>query len=157
MSDIYKKGGFQIQGSTSIPLCKYLDIYGSLGYREVCGKALSSCEKTTLRVIPIDIGLKPIGNFCDYLYYSFAIGPRLFIFQQKNCSAYVDRKVDNTGIGFFANTGLNVLIKDSLLFAIFGEYSYEKQKIHPCKPYVYSNGRVQMGGFAIGIGLGYAF
>lgn len=157
MNNIYNNGGFEVQGSTSIPLCKYLDFYGSIGYREAWGKALNSCEKTSLIVVPIDIGLKPIFNFCEHFYYSFAFGPRFFCFRQQNKSPYVDRKVDNAGTGFFANTGLNVLLKDSFLFGIFGEYSYEKQKTYPCKSNVYSNGCVQIGGLAFGISLGYAF
>jgi len=157
MKNIYRNGGFEVQGSTSVPLCKYLDFYGSIGYREVCGKALNSCEKTNLTVVPIDVGLKPIFKFCEHYYYSLAIGPRFFCFHQHNQSPYVDRKIDNAGIGFFTNTGFNVLLKNCLLFGIFGEYSYEKQKIYPCKSNVYSNGSVQIGGLAFGISLGYAF
>lgn len=157
MNDIYNDGGFEIQGSASVPFCNYLDLYGSIGYRKAWGHALSTCEKTSLNVIPIDIGLKPIFNFCERFYYFFAIGPRYFHFHQRNNSPYVDCKIKGNGIGLFVNSGCNVLLADCLLLGIFGEYSYEKKAICPKRPNVFSNGSVQMGGFAFGLSLGYAF
>jgi len=157
MHNIYDKGGFEIQGSVSGPLCKYIDLYGSIGYRKVGGHALNTGEKTSLSVLPVDIGLKPIFNFCERFYYFFAIGPRYFYFHQHNNSPYVDRIIKGGGIGVFANTGFNVLLADSLLLGIFGEYSYEKKTICSKRPNVFSSGSVQMGGFAFGVSLGYAF
>jgi hypothetical protein len=60
MKHIYDRGGFEIQGSISVPYCDYFDLYGSIGYRKVSGHALNTCQKTSLAVIPVDIGLKPI-------------------------------------------------------------------------------------------------
>lgn len=157
MNDIYDHGGFEIQGSGSVPVYHHLDFYGSIGYRKAWGHALNSCEKTSLAVIPVDIGLKPVFNFWQRFYYFFAIGSRYFHFHQHNSSPYVDRIIKGNGIGFFVNTGFNVLLADHLLLGIFGEYSYEKKKICPCMPNVLSNGSVQIGGFAFGISLGYAF
>lgn len=157
MHHIYKHGGFELQGSASVPVCNYLDIYGSIGYRKAWGRALNTCEKTSLAVIPIDIGLKPVFKFCERYYYFFAVGPRYFHFHQHNKSPYVDCSIKGNGIGFFVNTGFNALLIDNLLLGIFGEYSYEKKTVCPKRPRVYSNGSTQMGGFAIGASLGYAF
>jgi hypothetical protein len=157
MHDIYDHGGFQMQGSASGPLCNYLDLYGSIGYRKAWGNALNTCEKTNLTVLPVDIGLKPIFNFWQHCYYFFAIGPRYFYFRQRNHSPYVDCIIKGSGIGLFVNTGFNLLLADHLLLGIFGEYSYEKKKICPKRPQVFSSGSVQIGGFACGVSLGYAF
>ena len=157
MNEIYDKGGFEIQVSGSVPFRNYFDFYSSIGYRRVCGRALNSCEKTNLSVIPVDIGIKPIFNFCEKFYYFFAIWPRFFFFQQNNNSPYVNSEINDCGIGVFANTGLNVLIKDSFLFGIFGEYSFEKKKIYPIGLNVYSNSSAQLGGLAFGLSFGYAF
>lgn len=157
MHDIYASGAFQIQGSVSAPVCTYLDLYGSIGCRTAPGHALNTCEKTNLTVVPIDLGLKPVLQCGAYGNYFFAIGPRYFHFHQHNKSPYVDCKVSGNGIGFFVNSGWNVLLTDCLLLGIFGEYSYEKKKICPMKQNVYSNGKVQLGGFAFGVSLGYAF
>lgn len=157
MNDVYDKGGFEIQGSASAPFCNYLALYGSIGYRKVWGHALNTCEKTSLAVLPIDIGLKPILHFRERFYSFFAIGPRYFHFHQHNNSPYVDRTIKGNGIGFFVNAGLNTLLVEHFLLGIFGEYSYEKKKICPSRPRVFSTGCVQMGGFAFGVSLGYAF
>lgn len=157
MNDIYNKGGFEIQGSVSVPVCKYLDFYGSVGYRKVWGRALNTGEKTSLSVVPVDIGLKPIFNFCERFYYFFAVGPRYFHFHQHNNSPYVDCIIKGNWIGLFVNTGFNVMLADCLLLGIFGEYSYEKKTICPKRPNVFSSGSVQIGGLAFGISLGYAF
>lgn len=157
MHHIYSHGGFELQGSASVPVCHYLDLYGSIGYRRAQGRALNSCEKTSLAVIPIDIGLKPVFNFCERFHYFFAVGPRYFYFHQHNNSRYVACKINGSGIGLFVNTGITALFADCCVLGIFGEYSYEKKTICPSKPNVYSNGSVQMGGFAFGISLGYAF
>lgn len=157
MKNIYKSGGFEFQASVSVPVHNYLDVYGSIGYRKASGCALNSCEKTRLTVMPIDIGLKPVFNFCERFYYFFAVGPRYFYFNQHNYSPYVDCKVNGSNIGFFVNTGFNSQLSNCILLGIFGEYSYEKKKICSNRLNVYSNGPVQIGGFAFGVNLGYVF
>ncbi len=157
MNEVYNKGGFQVQGSASLPLCNYLDFYASIGYRQAWGHALNSEENTSLTVVPVDIGLKPVFNFCERYNYFFAVGPRYFSFYQYNNSSYVNAVVTNAGVGFFVNTGLNVQLAESFLLGLFGEYSYEKKTIESNLSNVYSNGSVQMGGLAFGLSLGYVF
>ena len=156
LKDIYDNC-FEIQGSASIPVRDCLALYGSIGYRKAHGNALNTCEKTSLTVVPIDIGIKPIFTFCEHFYSFFAMGPRFFYFNQHNNSPYVDCKIDGGSVGFFVNTGINVELTDCILLGIFGEYSYEKKKNCPKRPHVYSNGKVQMGGFALGGSVGCAF
>lgn len=157
MNEIYDNGGFEIQASASVPFFKHLDFYSSIGYRQVSGHALNSDEKTSLTVLPLDIGLKPVFKIDERFCYFFAVGPRFFYFNQRNNSPYVDQMINGGGVGLFANTGFNVRLADSFLLGIFGEYSYEKQTIDTTIPNVFSNGSVQMGGFAFGLSLGYAF
>lgn len=157
MKDVYDKGGFQIQACASSPICYSLDLYGSIGFRKAWGHALNSCEETSLTVIPVDIGLKPVFSFCECYNYYFAFGPRYFYVHQHNCSPYVDSIINKSGIGFFVNTGFNVLYRDCFLIGLFAEYSYEKKKVCPQRPRVYSNGSVQIGGVAVGISVGYEY
>lgn len=154
---IYGHGGLQIQGSASVPVYKYLDLYGSIGYRHVNGQALNSGEKTKLSVMLIDVGVKPVFHFYENSNYFFAIGPRFFHTHQRNNSEFVDCVVNGESVGLFVNTGCNLQLTDHLLLGLFGEYSYEKHRVFISTANVYSNGSVQMGGFAFGLSLGYAF
>lgn len=157
MHQVYHKGGFEIQGSVSAPICHQLDFYGSLGYRKAHGQALNTGEPTSLTVVPIDLGLKAIGAFATRFNYFLAIGPRFFYFHQHNNSPYVSRSIKGGNVGLFVNTGFNVQLAQDCLLGLFGEYSYEKKTIIPDRPNVYSDGSVQIGGVAIGVSLGYAF
>jgi hypothetical protein len=157
MKNIYKKGGLEMQLSASVPVYNFLDVYGSIGCRHVSGHALHTGEKTSLTLMPIDIGLKPVFQCAEKFYYFFAVGPRFFYFQQNNNSPYVDCKIKTGGVGLFLNTGFNIPFSDCFLFGLFGEYSYEKKKVHPKKLHVFSNGALQVGGFAFGVSFGYVF
>ncbi len=164
MHDVYHKGGFEIQGSVSVPFYDLpvisdssLEFYTSIGIRGAWGHALNSGEKTKLIVMPFDIGLKPVFRLCEHYYYFFAIGPRFFYFNQHNDSLYVSPKVSGGGVGFFINTGCNIQIMGHFLIGIVGEYSYETKTISPTMINVYSNGRTQLGGLAFGINFGYLF
>lgn len=157
MHDIYHKGGFEIQGSASCPVHKYFNLYSSIGYRKAHGYALNTGEKTTLTVVPFDLGLKPIFNFNERFNCFLAIGPRFFYFHQENQSPYVDPSIKGGGVGLFVNTGFNALCKSHFLVGFFSEYSYEKKTICPTKQNVYSAGSTQVGGFAVGASFGYAF
>lgn len=156
MNDIYNKGGFEIQTSASVPLYRCFAGYGSIGYRKSWGHALNTGEKTTLSVMPLDIGLKSIVNFQERYYYFFALGPRFFYFHQHNNSPYVESTINNWGVGFFVHTGFNMVVADCFLLGVFGEYSYEKKAITSRIRNVFSNGGAQMGGFAFGISAGYS-
>ncbi len=157
MKNIYKHGGFEIQGSISIPLFEYLDFYSSIGYREAKGHALNSFEQTKLAVIPVDIALKPMLKVCEWLRYSFAIGPRYFYFNQHNKSPYVNCNINGSGLGLFVNTSFSAVLAHCAMFGIFGEYSYEKKVVCSSIPRVFSNGNVQIGGFVFGVSVGYIF
>ncbi len=156
MDTIYHNG-FQIQGSVSLPFYDYIDFYTSIGYRRACGRTLTTGEKTTLAVVPFDIGVKPVFNLNEYLDCFIAIGPRFFHIHQDNNSPYVNRVLVGNGFGFFATTGLNLFVKDAVLLGVFGEYSYEKKMLHSTMHNVFSNGDIQMGGFVFGVSLGYVF
>lgn len=157
MNEIYEKGGFQVQSSLSVPVIKYLDGYFSVGYRQVWGHALNTGEKTSLAVIPFDLGIQPTFKVSERWYGYFAVGPRFFFFQQNNKSVYVASTVKASGIGVFANAGFNALLADHFLLGLFGEYSYEQKMICPTTPNVYSSGNAQLGGLAFGLSFGYAF
>ena len=157
LKHIYKKGAFEIQASLAAPISTYLHLYGSMGYRHAHGHALNTGQGTTLFVIPIDFGLQSIMPMYKRFRYFFGIGPRFFYFRQHNTSPYVSAHIQGGGVGFFIHSGVNIITTNRFLVGIFGEYSYEKDSIISKTSQVYSDGRVQLGGAAFGITIGYLF
>ncbi len=157
MHAIYRHGGFQLQASTSVPMHRFVDFYASVGYRQAWGHALNTKEDTTIKVVPVDLGLKFIETFRDSWFYFLTIGPRGFYVQQKNKTETVDAKASGGFVGFFTNFGCNKEFDNGCLLGLFAEYSYEKKAICPTMDNVYSNGPVQIGGIALGFSAGYAF
>lgn len=158
---IYDKGGLDLQISGSFPVATWpdrygLDIYASVEYLHRSGKTLGSGNKTSIWEIPISLGLKPIFAICQNVQYYFAVGPRYFHLHQHNNSSFLIKNVSRNGIGLFVNTGFNFIPCPHLLIDIFGEYSYARTHFHPSKHNVFGKA-IQVGGFAFGAGLGYAF
>jgi opacity protein-like surface antigen len=161
MRKVYNWGGLDVQLCGSYPLWTPSDrwslhAYGALELLLTSGKSLNDHQNTSLWSVPINIGLKPIYQINDDLRYYFAVGPRYFYIQQHNDSSYVYRNRSGSNLGFFANTGLNYLLCNCLVLDIFGEYSYGTIHFRDNEPFYYTR-RIQIGGFTVGLGLGYEF
>ena len=156
MRKVYNSGGIDVQLSGSITVWKWLQIYGSVEYLEKHGSSLKGHQKTEIWEVPLSLGLKPVFKVSSNIDYYFAIGPRYFFVRQHNHSKYVSSHVSNSGLGGFVNTGFNFFPCEHLAIDVFGEYSYKRMSFHSSPRYSYG-GTVQVGGFAFGVGLGYAF
>ena len=157
MREIYHNGGFQIQGSTSYACGNHFAVYGGIGYIHTSGLSLNAEQKTSIWQIPLDFGVQTIFNVGDDVDWYTTFGPRYFYVHQHNDSTYVNTIFDQSGIGFFLNTGFNFFIAEHCDLTLFAEYSYEKTSFVSTIPNVYSQKHVQLGGIAFGVGLGYAF
>lgn len=156
MQKIYNHGGADVEISGSIPLWKWLQIYGSVEYLSRHGKSLNDHQKTSIWEIPLSLGLKPVICICSKVQYYFTLGPRYFFVHQHNNSSFVDKTITKNGLGGFVNTGFNFFPCCHLLIDVFGEYSFKKMSFHTSKLNVYGE-KIQVGGFVFGIGLGYVF
>lgn len=161
MRKIYDRGGSDIQLCASYPFgCSIsgwgIDAYGAVEYFHRSGKSINGHQKTSLRSIPINIGLKPVYNINSRMQYYFAIGPRYFYLRQHNHSSYVCKNKSRNGLGLFVNTGFNYFLCERFTIDIFGEYSYAKIRFHSGESRVYTR-NIQIGGFTFGGGLGWKF
>lgn len=156
MRKIYDKGGLDVQLSGSYPIWEWLQAYGSVEYLSRHGKSLGTGQNVRIWEVPLSLGLKPVVKITQCVHYYFTIGPRYFFVHAHNNSRFVDRKLNQNGLGGFVNTGFNFFPMPHFCIDIFGEYSYNKMRFHPHKPNVFSN-EVQVGGYCFGGGLGYAF
>ncbi|MBI2743779.1 MAG: hypothetical protein HYX48_07685 [Chlamydiales bacterium] len=156
MRKIYDRGGLDLQLSGSYPVWRWLQVYGSIEYLERHGRSLNDHQRTSIWEIPLSLGLKPVLKICPQVHAYFTVGPRYFFVHQDNTSSYVDRDVNSNGLGGFVNTGFNFFPIPHLLLDVFGEYSYKRIHAHSSKRNVYTR-EIQVGGFAFGVGIGYAF
>jgi len=156
MRKIYDHGGYDVQINSSIPLCKWLQIYGSVEYLTLHGRSLNGNQKTSIWEIPLSLGLQPMISICSKVQYYFTLGPRYFFAYQHNRSSYVDKTISENGLGGFANMGFHFFPCHHFFIDIFGEYSFKRMSFHTSKSNVYGE-KTQIGGFTVGAGLGYSF
>jgi hypothetical protein len=156
MRKVYNRGGFDFQVSTSIPIAKRLEIYGSVEYLERHGRSLHEHEKTSIWEVPLSLGLKPVAVISPRVQAYITLGPRYVFLHQHNKSNFVDKNVSRSGFGGFANAGFNFFLRKHVFLDLFAEYSFVKMHVHPHKTNVYGRS-TQVGGYVFGAGLGYAF
>jgi hypothetical protein len=156
MRKIYHKGGFEIQGSGSYPLWKWLNLYASVGYLRTQGRSINGDEKTVLWQVPVDIGLKAILEVVNKVSCYVGFGPRYFYVHQHNDSQYVDNNLHRYGIGLFSNIGFNFYPVQHGIVGLFSEYGYEKASFCPHTLNVHSS-KGHISGVTFGVTLGYAF
>lgn len=161
MRQVYDKGGWDIQLSSSLPVWQplkrlNLNLYGSIEFLRCSGNSTKENYKTYIWELPVNIGLKPVFLLSQQVQYYFALGPRYFFIRQHNFSEYVDKHKSRHGIGLFVNTGFNFILHKHLLVDLFGEYSYAKTRFHSSTSKIYTR-NIQVGGFTFGAGLGYYF
>lgn len=155
MRSIYDNGGPSVQLAASAPIWRCLSLYGSVGFQEQSGRSLFLRQPTRLWKIPVDLGLKQSFYMAPMLEFYVAAGPRYFYLHQDNHSDDV-KSPTYSGIGGFANSGFRFAPWCRFFLDLFGEYSFEQAH---CRPHSdRSFGRtIQVGGFLIGLGLGYQF
>ncbi|MBX9744939.1 MAG: hypothetical protein K2X08_07005 [Chlamydiales bacterium] len=156
INEVYRNGGIQVQLSSSYPIWKGLQLYGSTGFSEAWGRSQSFHQNTSLWQLSVDIGLKPIFTIASFAQYYFSIGPRYFYAHQHNNSSYVNKVIVKNGVGLFVNTGFNFYLMSHLIIDIFGEYAYEPAHFSPSRVNVYGRS-TQLSYFSFGTGISYAF
>jgi len=156
MRKVYDEGGLDLQIAGSYPLWRWLQIYGSVEYIEKHGRSLHGHEKAKIREYPISLGLKSVAKICESTQYYLTIGPRYVFVHAHLSSSFIDKHINQNGIGGFVGTGFNFLPTPHLLLDVFGEYSYCRLHFHTHKKHTHGES-AQVGGFAFGIGIGYAF
>lgn len=157
LSQIYHQGGFEESLSGSFPLWKWLNLYASVGVAHVNGKSLNNHEKTSLLLVPLDLGIKVVFPLFEKLDYYLSFGGRYSYAHQHNSSILVDKNIHLNCGGFFVNNGFNIFATSHWLIGIFGEYAYAKTSVVSHKPTIYGQKNLRIDNAAIGISIGYAF
>lgn len=159
MSDVYDKGGVDVQISGAYGFQKWLRVYGSLEFLQKSGHSIHGNESTSIWEIPISAGLQTwfkITSFFERTLSCYlSLGPRYVFANAHNHSSYVDRSMNQNGLGGFLNGGF-VFDWRHWMVDFFGEYS--NCRLHFHSSHVATEGHaVQAGGFSFGGGMGYIF
>ena len=156
MRKIYDRGGIDVQISQAYPVWKWFQIYFSAEFIERNGRSLNKHQKTRIWEYPLTLGLKTVFKICPVSQYYITLGPRYVFVHVHNNSSFVNNKMNQNGLGGFLGTGFNFLPIKHMILDVFGEYSYARMHFHASKKHTQGES-TQVGGFAFGGGIGYAF
>ncbi len=156
MRAVYNNGGIDVQVALSGRVWSFLHVYGAVEYIGKNGSSLNAHQSTKIQIVPLSLGLKPTFKVADQLDLYFNIGPRYFFVHQHNYSNYVDQNVNENGLGGFIGTGLYVHLNKRLILDGYAEYSYFERKYNSFETNVTGHS-INLGGLAVGGGLGYSF
>lgn len=156
MRKVFNQGGLDLQVALSYPLWKWAQIYLAGERVEKKGRAVHCQNRTHFWDYMASLGLKGVVCVSPKTQWYLTVGPRYFYVHVHNNSPHVDRKLNRSTVGGFVGTGFNFFPIEHLAIDVFGEYSYGRINFNANKGHVYGETR-QVGGFAFGGGLGYAF
>jgi len=157
LNKVYNHGGFEESLSGSFPLWRWLNAYASVGIAHVSGKSLNSGQKTSLLLVPLDLGLKVVFPLNRKLDFYLTFGGRYSYLHQHNDSLLVDRNLHQHCGGFFINGGWNFFATRHWLIGVFGEFAGAKTSIVSHKPNVFGERGLRIDNGAVGVSIGYAF
>jgi len=141
----YNEGVLDLQLSATFRVWKPLYAYMSLEYIGADGRLHGSHRKIKIRMVPLSLGVRYLQKVTYDLKYYLTAGPRYFFVHQWT------KRTSHTpkGFGGFVNTGFIYYLNHNVVFDVFGEYSFKKMRLRPL------HGRQQVGGLALGAGIGY--
>lgn len=154
---IYPNGNFIYKAEIDVRLISSLYVFGLGDCFTKKGNSIGERDKTRINLAGFSLGLQYAINLKNKLSFVFGIGPKYFYFNTKDNTNYLPRKTTKNGLGGIAKASMEWYINKFFL-NIFTDYTYNKMhfKARPNHKSYYSY-EVQIGGFSIGAGLGYAF
>ncbi len=149
--EIYRDGGPEVELELSKTFKKDWMAWANVNYFERSGHSIGFHDKTTINMVPVSFGFKYLYPICNFPINPYLGGGVTYTFiNVKNDADFVKRHVTKSGVGFVVKSGMYVDLCYGLILDIFADYYY--QKIH-----FYSKNNEDVGGFKMGLGLGYKF
>lgn len=142
--DIYG-GGMMFGGKAIISVWKGLAVWAGADYFSKKGETTFTKEETTLRIIPVGIGLRYSHPLSPAFRIYGGLGLQYHSYSEKNEIG----DVSESGIGILGEAGGIVNIVGGLFIDIFIDYSYCKFKPEDFK--------INIGGLSAGVGVGIQF
>ncbi len=153
------KGSALYGPELTVQLCDNKNWYGfaSIDYLKQKGRPLSRCDSTTLRLLPMAIGIKyfvPIHNRVN-LYLGLGFEP-VYI-NKKSRRACVTSKETLWAFGGIGKIGSYIDLPHSFVLDLFCDYSFAWARESSFYGNTVVPSRVNISGAIFGAGLGYCF
>ena len=150
---IYGEGWPHFEVDASYELSRDIELWGSVGYLFNNGKSLGTHESANVWILPLTLGSRYVYHF-EALDFYVGVGPRYFFYHEHAHSEWVKSQVSKNAIGGAALGGLRFEFLTHGVLDFFADYGYCKIKIPGSKPFVKGH-TFQIGGWSVGIGVGY--
>ena len=165
------KGGYFVEGALRYNAwkCLYLELNSSYFGRKgraliiptsstgsCCNKPCGCGECVDFKMPTIGFGLKYYYWFRDYVSLFVGGGIKGFFVRIKNDSPYVAHCNNKNAVGGFVHTGLLFDVYKGLFLELFADYLGARVKC-PCDNTSSVTYKLNVGGFAGGLGIGYKF
>lgn len=150
---IYGEGWPHLELDASYALAHWCEIWGSVGCMFNNGRSLGAHEKANIWIVPLTVGFRYVYHF-DHLDVYAGIGPRYFFYHEHAHSHWVKSNVNKSGIGGAAVAGARFEFLTHGFFDLFVDYGYKKFHFNGSKPFIQGH-NVVIGGWSVGIGIGY--
>jgi opacity protein-like surface antigen len=148
--EIYRQGGPEGEVEVSKSFSENWIGWGNINYFQRSGRSKGFHDRTTIRMLPLSLGLKYQFQFCNCFSPYIGAGVTYTFLNVKNAAHFVKRHVSREGFGFVLKSGVNINLSEDFLLDLFLDYYYQDVRFH-------DKHRVEVGGLRTGIGLGYRF
>lgn len=156
---IYSKIWGFYEGEIDIPICSGFGGFFSAGYLENSGRSICVKDKTSLRMVPLVLGLK---YFCKLIpqFEAYVSGGVVYSFLNiRDHSPYVHRHISKNAFGGTAKLGLAYYFCSNWFIDASVDYLYQyfRFKDRHEKTHYVERHNLNMSGIKVGVGIGYAF
>lgn len=152
---IYGKGGALFGPEVTFRVYENWYGFASIDFLTKKGHSLGLCDRTTMSLMPLGIGVKYLIPFCYGDFY-MGLGFQPLRLKTVNCSPDVDQTTTNWGFGGIAKIGSYFTLPDNYFIDLFIDYSFVKVGCKKCSPLVVPL-KANLNGAIFGAGLGYRF
>lgn len=162
LREIYGKGALDIGGSFAFPIWGPFNCYGSAEWIYKKSKIRTRPERIEISIVPICLGIQYEYRISSSIDWYLSLGPTFFFYHQRHHRPTIANRLDKNGFGGFANTGLLFYFTPHFALDFFAEYFYRKvryQKLEIDAIFLrqFPGLEIEIGGLAVGAGLGYDF
>ncbi|MCX5922219.1 MAG: hypothetical protein NTX86_02735 [Candidatus Dependentiae bacterium] len=159
--NIYGKGGALYGPELTVQVCEDTPWYAFAGfnYFHKKGHSIGLCDETTVKLIPLALGVKYLERMCDdRVDFYVGLGFQPVNVRTKNCSDFVFANQSKWGFGGIAKVGANYRMDCNFLIDLFVDYSFVKVGSNDCDCLMgLQSVKANVSGAIFGAGLGYSF